>query len=139
MIVLDTNVVSELMRPMPSDQVVGWTRSQTAGELFTTAITAAEIFYGIERLPAGKRRASLEAAAEGIFKDRFVDRVVGFDSYAARVFATIAARRRALGKPISQSDAQIAAIVQLCGAALATRDIADFENCDIKLINPWAS
>jgi len=138
MIVLDTNVVSELMRPTPSDQVVSWNRSQPAGELFTTAITAAEIFYGIERLPAGKRRVSLEVAAEGIFKDRFVGRVVGFDSYAARVFATIAARRRAIGKPISQSDAQIAAIVQVCGATLATRNLADFESCEIRLINPWA-
>ena len=139
MIVLDTNVVCELMRPMPSDQVVGWTRSQTAGELFTTAITAAEIFYGIERLPAGKRRASLEAAAVGIFKGRFVGRVIGFDSHAAHAFATIAARRRAMGKPISQSDAQIAAIVQVCGAALATHNLADFESCEIRLVNPWAA
>ena len=138
MTVLDTNVVSELMRPLPSDQVVRWTRSRAVGELFTTAITVAEIFYGIERLPIGKRRAAFEAAAEAILTDEFAGRVIGFDSHAARAFAIIAARRRALGKPISQSDAQIAAIVQICGATLATRNLADFENCDIKIIDPWA-
>jgi predicted nucleic acid-binding protein len=137
MIVLDTNVVSELMRPLPSDQVVGWTRSRAGAELFTTAITVAEIFYGIERLPRGKRRAAFEAAAEAILTDEFAGRVIGFDSHAARAFAKIAARRRAMGKPISQSDAQIAAIVQVCGATLATRNLPDFQECDIRLVDPW--
>ena len=139
MIVLDTNVISELMRPQPSEQVVRWTRSRTGGELFTTAITVAEIFYGIERLPRGKRRATFEAAAGAILTDEFAGRVIGFDGHAARAFATIAARRHAIGKPISQSDAQIAAIVQVCGATLATRNVADFESCEVRLINPWAA
>jgi len=138
MIVLDTNVISELMRPIPSTQVVRWVTNQPATGLFTTAITEAEIFYGLELLTKGKRRAGLEAAAEAMFADDFAGRVIGFDSQAARAFATIAARRRALGKPISHSDAQIAAIAQLYGAALATRDVADFEGCDIRLIDPWA-
>jgi toxin FitB len=137
-IVLDTNVLSELMRPVPSTQVVRWVTSQPATELFTTAITEAEIFYGIELLAKGKRRAGLQAAAEAMFTDDFAGRVINFDSHAARAFATIAARRRALGKPVSHSDAQIAAIAQLYGAALATRDVADFEGCDIRVIDPWA-
>ncbi len=137
MIVLDTNVLSELMRREPSKQVVRWVASQTAGELFTTAVTEAEIFYGLELLPEGKRRAGLQAAAEAMFADDFAGRVIGFDSQAARGFATIAAQRRALGKPISHSDAQIAAIAQLYGAALATRNVANFEGCHIRLIDPW--
>jgi predicted nucleic acid-binding protein len=139
MIVLDTNVVSELMRPLPSNQVVRWTRSRAGGELFTTAITVAEIFYGIERLPGSKRRAAFEAAAEAILTDEFAGRVIGFDSHAARACAIIAARSRAMGKPISHSDAQIAAIVRVCGATLATRNLADFESCEIRLIDPWAA
>ncbi len=138
MIVLDTNVLSELMRPTPSTQVVRWAMSRPAGELFTTTITEAEIFYGIELLAKGKRRAGLQAAAEAMFADDFAGRVIGFDSQAARAFATIAARRRVLGKPISHSDAQIVAIAQLHGAALATRDVADFESCNIEVIDPWA-
>jgi len=137
-IVLDTNVLSELMRPVPSTQVVRWVTRQPATELFTTAITEAEIFYGIELLAKGKRRTGLQAAAEAMFTDDFAGRVISFDSHAARAFATIAARRRALGKPISHSDAQIAAIAQLYGAALATRDVADFEGCEIRVIDPWA-
>ena len=139
MILLDTNVVSELMRQEPSPSVVSWFANQAAGELFTTAITEAEVFLGIELLNTGKRRAGLQAAAEAMFANDFADRVVGFDSNAARAFAKIAARRRALGKPISDSDAQIAAITLVFGATLATRNIADFENCDIQLINPWAT
>lgn len=138
MIVLDTNVLSELMRPAPSTRVVKWAAKQPARELFTTSITEAEIFYGIELLTKGKRRAALHAAAEAMFTDDFGGRVLGFDSIAARAFAIIAARRRSLGKPISHPDAQIAAIAQLYGAALATRDVADFEGCNIKVIDPWA-
>jgi toxin FitB len=137
-ILLDTNVLSELMRPAPATQLVRWVARQPATELFTTAITEAEIFYGIELLDKGKRRSGLQAVAEAMFADDFAGRVISFDSYAARAFAVIAARRRALGKPINHSDAQIAAIALLHGAALATRDVADFEGCDIRLIDPWA-
>jgi toxin FitB len=137
MIVLDTNVLSELMRPVPSPEVVRWAANQHTSELFTTSITEAEIFYGIELLAKGKRRAGLQAAAEAMFAGDFAGRVLTFDSNAARAFALIAVRRRALGKPISHPDAQIAAMAQLYGAALATRDVADFEGCDIRLINPW--
>jgi len=136
-IILDTNVLSELMRPVPSTRVVRWVEKRPAAELFTTSITEAEIFYGIELLPKGKRREGLLAAAEAMFADDFAGRVIGFEGHAARAFSRIAARRRALGKPISHPDAEIAAIAQLHGAALATRDVADFDDCDIRLIDPW--
>lgn len=123
---------------MPARQVVRWVEKQPAAELFTTSITEAEIFYGIELLPSGKRREGLLAAAEAMFADDFASRVIGFETNAARAFSRIAARRRALGKPISHPDAQIAAIAQLHGAALVTRDVADFDDCDIRLIDPWA-
>jgi len=136
-IILDTNVISELMRPMPATQVVRWIDKQPAAGLFTTSISEAEISYGIELLPRGKRREGLLAAAEAMFIDDFAGRVLGFDSNAARAFAAIAARRRALGKPISHPGAQIAALTRLHGAALATRNVADFDGCDIPLIDPW--
>lgn len=137
MIILDTNVLSELMRPKPSAHVVLWVEKQPAAELFTTSITEAEIFYGIELLPKGKRREGLLATAEAMFADDFAGRILDFDSPAARAYSRIAAQRRALGKPISHLDAQIAAIAQRQRTALATRNVADFENCDIRIIDPW--
>jgi len=139
MIVLDTNVLSEAMRPRPSRQVLSWLEEQPASQLFTTAVTVAEIYYGIELLPKGKRRDSLLAAAEAVFAVDFRDRILAFDADAARIFSQIAARRRRSGRPISQSDAQIAAIVALHGATLATHNVADFENCGIRLFDPWQS
>ncbi|MGB2623116.1 MAG: type II toxin-antitoxin system VapC family toxin [Candidatus Acidiferrum sp.] len=137
MIVLDTNVLSELMRPKPSAQVVAWIALQRAAELFTTAITEAEIFYRIELLAKGKRRDSLLAAAEEMFTEDFDGRILGFESEAARHFASIAVRRRALGRPISHADAQIAATTHAHGARLATGNGSDFTDCDIVVINPW--
>ena len=99
MIILDTNVLSELMRPTPSPQVVAWVAKQPATELFTTSITEAEIFYGLELLTKGKRREGLLAAAEAMFAEDLADRVLGFDSDAARAFSKIAAHRRALDRP----------------------------------------
>jgi len=119
MIVLDTNVLSELMRPKPSTRVVTWVANQPAAELFTTSITEAEIFYGIELLTRGKRREALLAAAEAMFTEDLAGRIFAFDSDAARVFSKIAAHRRALGRPINHADAQIAAIAQVRGAKLA--------------------
>ena len=137
MIVLDTNVLSELMRPKPSARVVAWIAQQPAADLFTTAITEAEIFYGIELLATGKRRDALLAAAEGMFTEDFAGRVLAFESDAARHFARIAAQRRARGRPISHADAQIAAIASAHGARLATGNGPDFSDCDITLIDPW--
>ena len=138
MIILDTNVVSELMRPKPSAHVLGWVAKQPAADLFTTSITEAEIFYGIELLSKGKRRESLLAAAEAMFEEDFAGRVFGFEGDAARDFSRIAAHRRALGRPISHADAQIAAIARVHRAKLATRNVADFSECSVDVIDPWS-
>lgn len=137
MILLDTNVLSELMRPTPSPQVVAWVGKQPATELFTTSITEAEIFYGLELLTKSKRREGLLAAAEAMFAEDLSGRVLEFDSDAARAFSRIAAHRRALGRPISHADAQIAAITQTRGAKLATRNVADFKDCGVHATDPW--
>lgn len=138
MIILDTNVLSELMRPTPSARVVAWVAEQAATGLFTTSITEAEIFYGIELLTKGKRRERLLAAAEAMFAEDLAGRVLGFDSDAARAFSKIGAHRRVLGRPISHADAQIAAIAQVRGAKLATRNVTDFEDCGVDAVDPWS-
>jgi predicted nucleic acid-binding protein len=137
MIILDTNVLSEIMKPVPSPRVSTWLSSQPATELFTTSITEAEIFLGIELLPRGKRRDSLLSDAEAMFTKDLDGRILGFDSDSGRLFARIVAHRRALGRPINHPDAQIVAIVKLRNAKLATRDVADFTDCGIDLIDPW--
>jgi len=137
MIILDTNVLSEFMRPNPAPGVVAWVAKQPATELFTTSITEAEIFYGIELLTKGKRRDGLLAAAEAMFAEDLAGRIFGFESDAARVFSRIAAHRRALGRPIRHADAQIAAIAQVRGAKLATRNVADFADCGLNVVDPW--
>lgn len=136
MIVLDTNVLSELMREGAEAAVLEWMAAQTAASLFTTAISESEIFYGLEVLPRGKRRKDLEEAASGLFAD-FEDRVLPFDSTAAHAYAVIAAARRRLGRPISVADAQIASIVVSRGARLATRNGEDFVDCGVDLVDPW--
>ena len=137
MIILDTNVLSELMRPKPSPRVAAWVAKQPATELFTTSITEAEIFYGIELLTKGKRREGLLAAAEAMFAEDLAGRIFGFESDAARGFSKMAAHRRALGRPISQADAQIAAIAQVRAAKLATCNVADFADCGLNVVDPW--
>ena len=138
MIVLDTNVVSETLRPAPSKKVLEWMRAEPNVALFTTAITEAELLYGLALLPEGRRRRALEAAILPILSEDFVGRILPFDSAAAREFAEIAATRRHEGKPISEPDARIAAIAKSRGAALATRDIGGFAGCGLVLIDPWA-
>ncbi len=137
MIILDTNVLSELMKPLPQPRVVTWVAKQSSTELFTTTITEAEIFYGIELLSKGKRREGLLAAAEAMFAQDLVGRVLGFESDAAHAFAKVASHRRAIGKPISHADAQIAAITQVRKAKLATHNKSDFADCGIDLFDPW--
>jgi predicted nucleic acid-binding protein len=137
MIVLDTNVISELMRPQSNIEVYQWVASQPISNLFTTTITQAEILYGIALLPSGKRQKALSQAAQLMFQEDFSGRILPFDEKAAISFAQIATQRRRMGKPISQADAQIASICNSCQATLATRNIADFEDCGIDLINPW--
>src|ERR1051326_1306371 len=126
------------MKRQPSADVIAWAAQQPADKLFTTTITEAEIFYGIELLSKGRRRASLLAAAEAMFAQDLGGRILGFESKAARAFSQIAARRRQLGKPISHADAQIAAIAQSQGAKLATRNVGDFQDCGLTLVDPWS-
>jgi predicted nucleic acid-binding protein len=135
--ILDTNVVSEPMLALPSAVVQTWWSQQQPGTLFITAVTVAEVLYGIELLPHGKRRAALLAGAELMFGKVLAGRVLPFDEDAARAFAAIAANRRGTGRPITDLDAQIAAIARSRGATLATRNTADFEGCGIRLVNPW--
>ncbi len=137
MIVVDTNVVSELMRLSPDPRVRKWIDQLPARELFTTVITVGEVYFGIELLPRSKRRDTLLNAAEIIFSRDFADRVLPLTTEAARIFSRISARRRIQGRPISQSDAQIAAIVQHEKGTLATRNTADFEDCGIRVVDPW--
>jgi predicted nucleic acid-binding protein len=136
-IILDTNVLSEMMRPSPSPQVLRWASARPARQLFTTTLTQAEILCGVELLPKSKRRTGLESAVQAMFQEDFAGRILAFDSDAAIMFAKIAAARRALGRPIAQFDAQVAAIARSHGAAVATRDTSDFADCSIPVVNPW--
>ena len=139
MILLDTNILSELMRPAPEPAVEQWLADQPAASVFISAITEAELRYGLALMPSGKRRSALAVEIEAMLGEDFSGRILPFDSPAAVAFAEIAAERRQAGRPISQADAQIAAIARSRGAALATRNVPDFEGCGVEIINPWSS
>jgi toxin FitB len=136
-IILDTNIVSELMSPQASARVRAWVSAQPVAELCITAITVAEVLYGIEVLPKGKRRDGLAEDAEAMFREDFTRPVLVFDEPAARAFSVIAAVRRRAGRPIATLDAQIASIAKAQDALLATRNTADFAHCGVRLVNPW--
>lgn len=136
MIVIDTNIISEMMRGDPDPKVTRWIGS--VGRLHTTAVTLAEIEYGIARLPAGLRRERLAATAAAVFAD-FDDLILPFDARAARRYGGIVAGSESAGRPITAADAQIAAICASRRATLATRNTADFEATDISLLDPWKS
>ena len=138
MIVADTNVVSELMKTEPSSAVRAWVFAHGHHELRITAITVAEILYGIERLPKGRRKTALREAAVEVFS-RFTEDILPFDVAAATVYPEIVDRRDRQGTPISGYDAQIAAICRTNGARLATRNERDFADVGVELINPWSS
>ncbi len=137
MIVLDTNIISELFRPTPDSGAIAWLQQQDDGELFTTAITRGELLFGAHILPQGHRRETLLAGLLRILQVRFPGRVLPYDEAAADAHAEIAAQRRALGQPSSQSDLMIAGIVRSHGATLATRNTRDFDDCGIALVDPW--
>jgi predicted nucleic acid-binding protein len=137
MIVLDTNVISELMAAKPFQAVLDWFSSIPSQSVFTTSVTQAEILYGIRILPDGKRKNGLDAAAQAIFSDKLADRVLSFDISSADIYPVLAAKRRQMGLPIGQFDAQIAAICLSRGASLATRNVADFTDIDLEIFNPW--
>jgi len=135
-IIIDTNVISEMMRPEPDLMVLAW--SNAAGTLHTTAITVAEVEYGIARLPAGRRKDHLIAMTAEVFAD-FRSVTLPFDTHAAHQYAQIVAGRERGGRPITTADAQIAAICATQAATLATRNTRDFDATGISLVNPWQS
>ena len=137
MIIVDTNVVSEVIKPAPAKAVLHWLSLQDRREVYTTAITQAEVLYGVEAMPPGKRRDRLHAEIEALFDTEFVRRVLPFDAEAARWYPKIVAGRSAIGRPISQFDGVIASICRSRSAVLATRDTSDFQHCGIAIINPW--
>ena len=139
MIVLDTNVISEVLRPAPQPAVLHWLAAQPRASLFTTTVTQGEVLYGIRVLSDGKRRRGLWDAVKRIFSEDFAGQVLDFDSDAADMYAEIAASRRMAGKPISQFDAMIVAMARSRGASLATRNVSDFEDCGVDVVNPWAA
>jgi toxin FitB len=136
MIVFDTNVGSELMNPVPDEAVLKWYAAQRSKGLCTTAITVAEIRYGLARLPSGRRRTVLSAAADEIFGE-FADLILPFDAAAAALYPAVVLEREQAGLPIDLPDAQIAAICRVMEARLATRNTKDFHGTGVDLVNPW--
>jgi predicted nucleic acid-binding protein len=134
---LDTNVLSELLRAAPEPAVLAWFAEQPAETLFVSAVTQAEMMLGARLLPTGRRRAALESAVRAIFDEDFSGRTLPFDSAVVPAYVDIVSTRRTAGRPISQFDAQIAAIARHHGARLATRNLTDFEGCGIVAVNPW--
>ena len=139
MIVLDTNVISELMRPEPHPGVFAWVAAQPRALLYTTYINQAEVVYGIAALPEGRRRTTLAQAAQAIFTEDFSGRILPFGAGAASRYPEIVMARRRAGNPIEGFDGLIAATALAAGASVATRDISGFEGCGLTLINPWTA
>jgi predicted nucleic acid-binding protein len=138
-IVLDTNVISEMMRLEPNPAVVAWIAAQPNASLCTTSINKAEILYGIAALPEGRRRAALLAAAEAVFNEDLADRVLPFDGAAAARYGYIVTSRNRAGRPIEAFDALIAATALAAGADIATRDVGGFQDLGLTLIDPWGA
>lgn len=136
-VLLDTNVLSELLRAEPDAGVLAWVAAQPPESLFISVVTQAEMLLGARLLPAGKRRTSLEAALHAMFDEDFAGRILAFDSAAAAHYVEVVALRREAGRPVAQFDAQIAATALVCGAHMATRNGPDFEGCGLTLIDPW--
>lgn len=137
MFLIDTNVISELMRATPAPSVLNWFSTQDPSTLYLSAVTEAELRTGIAILPAGQRREALRVALDATVAEDFEGRVLPFDTDAAKTYAEIAAMRRAAGRPIADADCQIAAIARAAGATVATRNQRDFEGCGVDLVNPW--
>ena len=138
-VLLDTNIVSELIRKTPDPAVEAWAAGHALEDLFFSAVGEAELRYGAAILPAGRRRETLVADIEAMLRDAFEDRVLPFDSEAARAYAVIAAMRRSAGRPVPPADCQIAAIARSRDMAVATRNVRDFEDIDIEVVDPWTA
>ncbi|MYL01809.1 MAG: type II toxin-antitoxin system VapC family toxin [Gammaproteobacteria bacterium] len=139
MFAIDTNVASELMRPELTPAVAAWIAERDAQKMYLTAVSEAELRYGVAIMPVGKRRNALEAAMTRWLDLGFRERVLPFDSAAARAYAEIAAERRQAGRTIGEADCQIAAICRSRGAVLVTRNVRDFKDTGVEVVNPWAT
>lgn len=139
MILLDTNIVSAIMAPAPPPTVIDWLNRQETVRLYLSTITIAEIGYGLWVMPDGKRRRSLEDRFEKFVAEGFEQRVLDFDKQAARLYAEVMGRRTAMGRPLAVLDGQIASIARANDLAIATRNVRDFEECGLELINPFRS
>ena len=139
MFLLDTNVVSELMRPKPEPSVEAWVAGQLVKDLFLSAVSEAELRYGAAILPKGRRRSTLFSDIEGMLQRAFGDRVLPFDREAARTYGEIGAMRRAVGLNVDPVDCQIAAIARCRGLTVVTRNVSHFEGMGIALVDPWAT
>lgn len=136
MILLDTNVISEAMKPVPDDAVRAWLDEQAAETLYLSSVTIAELLYGIGALPGGKRKDRLTEALDGVM-ELFADRVLPFDIAAARRYADLAVKARAAGRGFPTPDGYVAAIAAARGFAVATRDTSAFDAVGVAVINPW--
>ena len=139
MIILDTNVLSELMRANPDENVLAWLDSQNSQDLYTTAITVAELLYGVARLAHGRRKTALRGAIETMLDGELAGKILPFDGDSARRYAMLVAECESHGRPISSADAQIAAVCHTHDAVLATRNGRDFETTGVPIIDPWTS
>ncbi len=139
MILLDTNVLSELMRPKPDPVVTAWLDAQSVDDLHISSITVAEILYGVARMPDGKRKQALYDLALAMFEEDFAGNILPFDTDAAVHYADLVAASEARGKVADMADGQIAAIARLHGAQIATRNVRHFESFGVPLVDPWAN
>ena len=139
MILLDTNVLSELVRPMPEPAVVAYLRRLRPQVMFTAALCEAEIAYGLARMPKGRRRDTLSTRLAALFASFLPGRILPFDRACAADYGAIRGAREGAGKPVTVQDAMIAATARAHGASLATRNVGDFDGCGITLVNPWAT
>ena len=137
MILVDTNVVSEVMKVAPSETVVTWLNNQTSSSLFISTTTIGEIEYGLRILPPGKRRTHLKERFERFISLAFAQRVLPYDETAARSYGEIMGFRREIGHPMSIPDGQIAAIAKINELTISTRNTSDFEDCGIELVDPF--
>ena len=137
--ILDTNVVSELVRTdkQPEPQITSWVSSQKKVDMYLTAVNRAELLYGIAIMPFGRQRSELPLSVERWLDFGFRERILPFDDDAAQMYAQIAALRRSFGKPIGVADCQIAAITRTQDATLVTRNVRDFQGTGIEIVNPW--
>lgn len=137
MIIIDTNIVSEMMRPSPETTVINWFNNQETNSLYLTTISIAEIRYGIRALPDGKRSQLLAEGFNALIENAFKNRILNFDEGAAYQYGEVMGKRKEIGRPLDCLDGQIIAIAKANNCAVATRNTRDFEHCGLTLINPF--